>query len=363
MTGFSGELSQQWYVQNHGNGLYSIRSNGSRSYYLDIDGAVDANERNVQIYANSGQRFRIRWEFNSSYTSITPSFTNTRVLDVYGGPDASQYDTNVQLYAYNCGGNQLWEFEELNDVVCTYLNNLCDYAYDYAMQWGYTKEILIFNYIRSGNLNYCSNAWSVLAGNINTDFINYVNQNDNRLNFLRNPALYLDDPCYSGGIDFVHFAATMNALFYSGRDEGGWAGDLQSLVGQVKENTGNTDNYTLFYNESKRLLGHLEGISPFSMPDVLADLDGKYLYNHYNYNISFGDQLLSYYSAQASNRFINFYSGYSWASLRNHVKLYTNDKMSGIRQPYYLANNIRTVTENQALAAADAFTDFIFENR
>ena len=110
---FSGSLSQQWYVVNHGNGLYSIRSNLNRSYYLDVDGGQDTDERNVQIYADSSRRFRIRWEFNTAYTSISPTFSNTKVLDVYGGEDASRYNTNVQIYPYSRGGNQTWEFEEV----------------------------------------------------------------------------------------------------------------------------------------------------------------------------------------------------------------------------------------------------------
>ena len=110
---FSGSLSQQWYVVNHGNGLYSIRSNLNRSYYLDVDGGQDTNERNVQIYADSSRRFRIRWEGNSDlHTSISPTFSNTKVLDVYGGEDASRLNTNVQIYPYARRGNQAWVFEE-----------------------------------------------------------------------------------------------------------------------------------------------------------------------------------------------------------------------------------------------------------
>ena len=73
---------------------------------------MDTNERNVRIYADSSRRYRIRWNGNPTSTSITPSFSNTKALDVYGGQDASRYNTNVQIYRYNRGGNQLWEFEE-----------------------------------------------------------------------------------------------------------------------------------------------------------------------------------------------------------------------------------------------------------
>ena len=114
VTDFTGELAQQWYVENHGNGVYSLRSNGNRSYYLDVDGAQDVNERNVQIYANSNQRFRLRWYINTVYTSITPDFSNTKSLDVYGGSDASRYNTNVQIYSYTHSSNQFWEFEKVN---------------------------------------------------------------------------------------------------------------------------------------------------------------------------------------------------------------------------------------------------------
>ena len=78
-----------------------------------MDGGQDTNERNVQIYADSSRRFRIRWEFNTAYTSISPIFSNTKVLDVYGDEDASRYNTNVQIYPYARRGNQAWEFEEV----------------------------------------------------------------------------------------------------------------------------------------------------------------------------------------------------------------------------------------------------------
>ena len=135
------------------------------------------------------------------------------------------------------------------------------------------------------------------------------------------------------------------------------------MVARIKETKGYVDNYTIFYNETKRLLGLPKLDLPFSMPDVLADLDAKYLYTHYDYNSPVGDQLQLYHTLSSTNRFNNFYSGYSWEALRNHVKLYANDKMSAFRQPYYFNNNVSTVTENQSLAAANAFTDFIFENR
>ena len=115
VSDFCGHPAQQWYVENHGNGLYSIRSNINRSYYLDVDGGQDANEQNVQIYLNSNQRFRIMRDATYDYTTIVPSFSNTKSLDIYGGSDASKYNVNVQLYRYSRSGNQLWVFEKANN--------------------------------------------------------------------------------------------------------------------------------------------------------------------------------------------------------------------------------------------------------
>ena len=364
---FSGSLSQQWYVVNHGNGLYSIRSNLNRSYYLDVDGGQDTNERNVQIYADSSRRFRIRWDGNTVFTSITPSFSNTKALDVYGGEDASRYNTNVQIYRYNRGGNQTWEFEKVNDVVFDYLNILDDVAREYALEHGYTRTELIFNYIRSGNPIYTTTAWTLAAGSIKSDFVSYAEQRLSTLAFLKNPNLYLDDPLSSEGIDFSHFAATYNVLLVAPAymDLGGWAGDLQSLVKQVKETTENSNNYAFFYNECARLLGASKNVSSFSMSDVLADVDAKNINNNYNYSIKLGDQLSLYYSSGSSNRFSTFLSNYSysWELLRDYAKGYTNDTRFGVRQALYTSWGISTVTENQAQAAADAFADFMFSFR
>ena len=72
---------------------------------------MDTNEWNTQIYLNSNQRFRIMRDATYDYTTIVPSFSNTKSLDIYGGSDASKYNVNVQLYRYSRSGNQLWVFE------------------------------------------------------------------------------------------------------------------------------------------------------------------------------------------------------------------------------------------------------------
>lgn len=285
-------------------------------------------------------------------------------MDVYLGDDSTQYNTNVQLYKYNHGNNQMWSFQKLNDTVYYYLDILDDYAHDYAMAHGYVRNQLLFNFIRTGSSEYTDSLiWGVAAGPANTGFINYALQKNNRLSFLRNEDLYLDDPSY-GGIQFGHLAATVDVYLNCGVDEGGWAGDLQTAVIQAKRNTSNSDNYTLFYNEISYLIGNIESVSSFSMPDVLADLDGKYIYEHPT-NEKFGTWLRAYYTSTARNRFTNFYSGYSWTQLRDRVKMFTNDKRLGsVRQPLYIKYiPSSTVTENQAKAAADAFANFIFEYR
>ena len=75
---------------------------------------MDTNEWNTQIYLNSNQRFRIMRDATYDYTTIVPSFSNTKSLDIYGGSDASKYNVNVQLYRYSRSGNQLWVFEKVN---------------------------------------------------------------------------------------------------------------------------------------------------------------------------------------------------------------------------------------------------------
>ena len=371
-TAFHGNETQQWQITNHGNGLYTILSNafdkyGRRSLYLDVHGGVDT-QANVNLWNNSRNRFRIMFDEFTDQIAIVPSFSSTRALDVYMGNDAAQYNTNVQLYDYKHSTNQMWSFQKLNDTVFYYLDILDDYAREYAMSHGYTREQLLYNFIRTGTPSYSGNLlWGVAAGATNTGFINYVLQKNGRLSFLRNQHLYLEDATY-GKIQFGHFAATLDVYQSCGLDEGGWAGDLQSTVIQAKKNTGDTDVYNTFYNEMIRLIGNVESVTNFSMPDVLADLDAKYFYEHPS-SQKLGTRLRTYYASTAKDRFKNFYSGYTWTQLRDRAKMFTKDKrIGGVRQPLYYSGiydnePVSTVTENQALAAANAFADFIFAHR
>lgn len=371
-TSFHGNNSQQWYITNLGNGLYTIMSNifteHTRTHHLDVHGGGDISGSNVNLWNTPANRFRIMKDTYTKRTVIVPAFSNTRALDIYYGTDSSKYGKNVQLYDYSQSNNQLWSFEKLNDTVFYYLDSLDGCAQSYISIYGGQKERLIYNFIRS--LRYNSTLWGVAAGGINQRFIDYALRMNSRLGFLRGPDLYLDDPDY-GKIDFPHMAATADVYEAWGIDEGGWAGDLQTAVTQAKKNTGNSNNYTTFYNEMRRLIGSTnENFSDCSMTDVLADLDGKYIYEHPS-SAKFGTRLRSYYASASRNRFSNFYPDYTWTELRDKAKTFTNDKrITGVRQPLYISGyygndyqTVSTVTENQALAAANAFADFIFKYR
>ena len=110
-TSFHGNNSQQWYVENYGNGLYGITSNilngyKRRTHYLDVHGGIDI-QVNVNLWNNPNNRYRIRYDNYTDRIAITPSFSNTRALDVYLGEDSSQYNKNVQLYDYKHSNNQM----------------------------------------------------------------------------------------------------------------------------------------------------------------------------------------------------------------------------------------------------------------
>ena len=358
---FSGSLSQQWYVVNHGNGLYSIRSNLNRSYYLDVDGGQDTNERNVQIYADSSRRFRIRWEFNTAYTSISPTFSNTKVLDVYGGEDTSRLNTNVQIYPYSRGGNQTWEFEETNDKITGDINTV----HSLAKQYGYsdiTAEKVVLQYLRNSH-KYTTDLWTIVAGPVDQSFVQFVHSSAPQLSYL-SEGVYLNDQTH-GPVDLSHRAVTTNGMLFGsntflGRtyskgivnDLCGWAGDLQTLINQTVEQVGLSADYGTFRAAAFLNIGVSEAQSCFSMPDLLADMDAIYYVNHTRSGLM-GDALYSYYLNTASSvRFTHFINGRSFTDMLTDVNFYTYpfDSNGSVWPLMHYS-----ISSEQSIAIADAF--------
>ncbi|ELZ15413.1 Ricin B lectin [Haloterrigena salina JCM 13891] len=107
----TGSATQQWYVEDTGNGEY-ILENVNSGLRLEVADASTADGANVQQYADSGcdcQRWRINDEGNGEYT--LEAVHSGKLADVEG---ASTSDgANVLQWPDNGSANQRWTFDSV----------------------------------------------------------------------------------------------------------------------------------------------------------------------------------------------------------------------------------------------------------
>lgn len=104
--------AQLFYVENLGNGLYTIANFHSKKV-LDVHGAYAYNGQNVWQYTGNGtaaQQWYITDDYGTSAYTVRSAVDPSYVLDVYGGQ--SNPGTNVQIYNSNGTKAQQWTFEE-----------------------------------------------------------------------------------------------------------------------------------------------------------------------------------------------------------------------------------------------------------
>ena len=226
----------------------------------------------------------------------------------------------------------------------------------------YQKRVLV--YIRSSRYN--SNQWNILGGSVDEDFVAFVHENGEGLEYLRTKEK-LTYPNSDDEIDFVHMIATINLLNTNSSnmaDLGGWGGDICQLVQEIKgiEKTG---------TELKELVqSKFNNSSSFGRQDLLADLDAVNIYNIYKLqkNKSFADAFASYYkTATDSNRISEFrsylFAGQSVDNLSQRVD-YLFNRLSG---NYYLKilNNSYGISfednENQFRICLEVFIEYLCE--
>ena len=243
---------------------------------------------------------------------------------------------------------------------------------------------LTFQQLRTNK--YSGGNWDLTAGEIDAGFTNYIlNSNRGDLNF--EGQVLLKDPKTGNYIDVNHMAATINAYLYSSRwnnkmdikvqgtgdgiidNLAGWAGDLQSLIGTLQNNTSNSDNYNTLYHAAYKLIGNEN--AEFSMQDMYADIDAtnlsKQLKDNPNKRIVdiFGDYYTT--SVKRYKLFAEEISGTSndkkvKDKLKDEARFYTNPTYMWQTWPIYNTYKKSDVTKNQGYALGDAFTHFIDEH-
>lgn len=147
---------------------------------------------------------------------------------------------------------------------------------------GNTATNLCMQYIRKDRYN--SGLWNTLLGNIDSEFLTYLEGKQNVPTFENE---VLIDPNTGKEIDFVHMIAPLNAylkngdkvMYFVSTDYAGWAGDLITLLEEVTvyRTENNIEEKDKMQEYSNSLLG-TNNPSTFSSSDVLADLDAVALY-------------------------------------------------------------------------------------
>ena len=381
-----GHQWQRWKFLYLGNGEYKIQDMNSGKL-LSISASSSSNRANAQLWyddGTTGQIFKIKENTDGTYTFLSKCSYYIYALTV---ADSNMSD-NANIYQYSNTGSSNQKFQINKSVadinyIAPVLTDLFNYASTYKPNYSNKKkQLLVLQYIRH-NTNYVEGNWIDVAGEIDEDFIAYVNnqnsfmatifsgvKNDNDIAGNSAGAFIYD---YEGNkIDFYHLCAVLSGLIYNTTvldtfksligeahidNLCGWAGDLQQLiVDDILPSINNNDNYDVVYNKTLELMG--ESDSSFSMEDLFADTDAYNIYRSIDYS-NLSETFVTYYSWGYNERYSKFTNNWSKVEIYNCVRAYTTHiSPVGITWPLFGG---ATTTSTQADAIAQAFTDFIWE--
>lgn len=377
---------QRWKFLYLGNGEYKIQDMNSGKL-LSISASSSSNRANAQLWyddGTTGQIFKIKENKDGTYTFLSKCSYYIYALTVAD----SNMSNNANIYQYSNTGSSNQKFQinkSVADVnyIAPVLTELFNYASSYKPNYSNKKkQMLVLQYIRN-NTNYVEGNWIIVSGEIDRDFITYVNNQNplmatifsgvkNDKDIAGNSAgAFIYD--YEGNkIDFYHLCAVLSGLIYdtSVHDSVkaligeahidnlcGWAGDLQQLIVEdILPSINNSNNYDVVYSKTLELMGRSD--SCFSMEDLFADTDAYNIYRSIDYS-NLSETFVSYYSWGYNARYAKFTNYWSKEKIYNCVRTYTTH-LSPVLITWPLFGDA-TTTSTQADAIAQAFTDFLWE--
>ena len=263
-----------------------------------------------------------------------------------------------------------------NEILLGEVTKLERYAIDYANNTDttLTSTELCLQYLRRNRYN--DSKWIALLGNIDEDFVEYVDSKGGV--DISDDAVLVDLDTYKD-IDFIHMAAVLNCYYKYGdtvklmglynvsSDYSGYAGDLLTFLNEITNyriNNSITDNNILL-NYSNSLLGTNKD-STFDSDDMYADLDAINLYYGDDIDLSkFTDSLEKYYVTGDSkynykNRVESSrdYFGNDEDALKNKIKtLLQNNTVQGV----LVRDLVGKVTNVDYDVVATSFVNYIME--
>ena len=322
-------------------------------------------------------------------------------FNMLSDPSVSDTDRGMILYNYNYGER----FSSSNEIFFINLSKLQTAATLFAAQCNidtskYPKGYdnwLVASFIRSlklnedGTLAYAGGRFDLVGGKINNAFGNFVLVWDEDVYNYFASTSYISSGEGINDVDLGHFAYTLSALFYdttpSDFDESeetygyifdfiygnlaGWAGDLQTLVMDMKKRHQEYSDADGFENLIMSNIGNSQ--YSFSIRDIYADIDARLIGEKVRSWNNVEKVIKRYYTKRYKRRyrlFINSLSDGTKSGFDSKVGFYTQYVAFGFVWPLYevpqdeeyLYDEI-TVREFESDGATTGFTEYIFERK
>lgn len=231
-----------------------------------------------------------------------------------GTPGELEIDHNARS-GRDPGANRVTKPANVNAAFFAFVDWLRVKAGEWARSHGMSDseaDTLVCHYLREPK--YGDAKWSLVAGILNTEFVNEVDKDTTR------PRVYfLRDPETGIQINAMHLAASLNAAIYHWPERGstfgfasvgGWGGDLLTCMADYIKNP---QGYTSAYEYGLQFIGHQGSVGTFGEGDLYEDMDA------YSIASRLADQddtrdiaeiIREYYSGDGSSkRFSTFFHG------------------------------------------------------
>ena len=218
---------------------------------------------------------------------------------------------------------------------------------------GRKAQIAVAQYLRSSR--YTSGEWNILCGVVPDAVYEKISDEYSELGYLRNlGSIYFGEQ----SIDFVHFAATLNAVIRSGETSGtanlcGYVGDLAQVVVSVYG-----DNKDEIYSQAQEMIGAQNGV--FSASDFWADLLAVVIGRAAkDRETSFAEIMCEYLNKtelEIINQFLNIcFEDKTREGLIQSIR----SKLDGMLVRQWIENNGDDVTDLQKDMASAALADYL----